>query len=228
MRKDERDVLVVLRHELDLLEKGWYWSPTLSGRGWSPNFIFEDSPTCVNYASKENPRPCADCVLMQLVPPERRSERFPCRHIPLDASGQTLDSLYRQCDQQEVVEGTVSKWLRGAIERLEEDRKAQLQHENKYPLPGGEVTAGTPLFQKLHPKCANPACPTAFHWLAGGKFFRFRSDGDPSPAPHGVRHYWLCEYCSHVLTLVYDEERGVVLKLLWAELRVAKAAGRGP
>ena len=227
MRKDERDLLEVLRHELDLLEKGWYRSSSLSGRGWRPNFIFEDSPTCINYACKENPRPCTDCVLMQLVPPERRSEKFPCRHIPLDASGQTLDSLYRQCDQQEV-EGTVGKWLRATIERLEEERKAQLQHENEYPLPSGEVTAGTPLFQKLHPKCANPACPTAFHWLEGGKFFRFRPDDDSSPAPDGVQHYWLCEHCSHVLTLVYDEERGVVLKLLWPELPIATAAGKGP
>jgi hypothetical protein len=227
MRKDERDLLAVLRHEFDLLEKGWYWSPSRSGRGWSPNFIFEDSPTCINYSCKENPRPCADCVLMQLVPPERRSEKFPCRHIPLDASGETLDSLYRHCDQQEVEE-TVGKWLRATIARLEEERKAQLPHENKYPLPSGEVTAGTPLFQKLHPKCANPACPTAFHWLEGGKFFRFRPDDASSPAPDGVQHYWLCEHCSHVLTLVYDEESGVVLELLWPELPVANAAAKGP
>jgi hypothetical protein len=31
--------------------------------------------------------------------------------------------------------------------------------------------SGTPLYQKQHPKCANPACPTAFHWTGGGKFF---------------------------------------------------------
>jgi hypothetical protein len=26
-----------------------------------------------------------------------------------------------------------------------------------------------------------------------------------------VRHYWLCERCSHVFTLVYEEGYGVVL-----------------
>jgi len=59
---------------------------------------------------------------MQFVPSEHRSEKFPCRHIPLDASGQTLDSLYRCCNQQEVEEA-VRNWLRVAIERLEEERK---------------------------------------------------------------------------------------------------------
>jgi hypothetical protein len=164
---------------------------------------------------------------MQLVPTEHRSEKFPCQHIPLDASGQTLDSLYRQCDQQEVEE-TVGKWLRATIARLEEERKAQREHGNTNPSPGDEARAGIPLFQKLHPKCANPACPTAFHWLEGGKFFRFRPDDESSPAPHDVQHYWLCEHCSHVLTLVHDEERGVVLKLLWPELPIARAAGKSP
>ena len=227
MRKDERDLLEVLRHELELLEKGWYLNSSLGGGGWRPSYIFEDSPTCINYARKESRRPCTDCVLMQLVPPEHRSEKFPCRHIPLDTSGQTLDSLYRQCDQQEV-EGTVGKWLRATIERLEEERKAQSKHQNTNPPAASEVTAGIPLSQKLHPKCANPACPTAFHWLGGGKFFRFRSDDDSSAVPHGVQHYWLCEHCSHVLTLLYDEERGVVLKPLWRELPIATAAGKGP
>jgi hypothetical protein len=30
--------------------------------------------------------------------------------------------------------------------------------------------------------------------------------------------YWLCERCAHVFTLVYDEEYGVTLKLIWSEL----------
>jgi hypothetical protein len=67
-----------------------------------------------------------------------------------------------------------------------------------------------------------------FHWTEGGKFFRFR----PSPVTplgtdsrvdsprgiHGVRHYWLCERCSHVFTLAYEEGHGVILKLIWPEL----------
>jgi hypothetical protein len=43
-----------------------------------------------------------------------------------------------------------------------------------------------------------------------------------------VQHYWLCEYCSHVFTLVYEQERGVVLKLRWTELPFARAQGESP
>jgi hypothetical protein len=99
---------------------------------------------------------------------------------------------------------------------------------NKPRSPGTETMKGTPLYRSLHPKCANPVCPTAFHWTAGGKFFRFRpdpvstSENDSTDASsigiHGVRHYWLCESCSHVFTLVYEERYGVVLKGLWSEL----------
>src|SRR5208282_2794738 len=97
-----------------------------------------------------------------------------------------------------------------------------------------EITKGIALHQNLHPKCANPACPTAFHWLEGGKFFRFRPgdaaarNASPSAADspnnlHGVMHFWLCEHCSHVFTLVYDEKSGVVLKLVWEELPLTEA-----
>jgi hypothetical protein len=219
MRKEERDLLEVLRRELDFLEKGGYQGST--GKSWRPRFIFEDSPTCTNYDSNEPSYPCSGCVLMQLVPPERRSEEFPCRHIPLDASGETLDSLYRYCDQQEVEE-TVGKWLRATIGRLEEERKADLHRENKHSPLSGEERTGVPLYQKLHPKCANSACPIAFHWLAGGKFFRFRPDEDSATGYRGTQHYWLCERCSHVFTLVYEEERGIVLKLRYPELPQSK------
>jgi hypothetical protein len=228
MQKDERDLLEVLRFELEFLEKGGYGrSPRTS---WRPQFIFQDSPTCMNYDCKENPRPCSDCVLMQLVPPERRSEEVPCRHIPLDASGETLDSLYRYGDQHEIEEA-VSSWLRGVIQRLEDERKALQRDGNKQPTPPGEGMKGTPLHHNLQPKCANPACPIAFHWLGGGKFFRFRFDQagasnattDSPTAVHGVRHYWLCERCSHVFTLVYGEGQGVVLQLLWPELPVGES-----
>ena len=71
MQKDERDLLDVLKFELSFLEKGGYGrSPR---EGWRPVYIFEDSPTCMNYDCKDDPAPCSDCVLMQLVPPELRA-----------------------------------------------------------------------------------------------------------------------------------------------------------
>src|ERR1700730_2942492 len=201
MQKDERDLLEVLKFELEFLEQGGYGrSPRTP---WRPLYIFEGSLTCMNYDSRENPGPCTDCVLMQLVPPERRSEKIPCRHIPFDVSGsgETLDSLYRCSDQNEIEE-TVGSWLRATIRRLEEERIAIPQTQSKQVAPSGEMLRGTPLYQKQHPKCANPACPTAFHWTGGGKFFRFRpnpvsaggsnSTVDSPGGMHGVKHYWLC------------------------------------
>ena len=221
MQKDERDLLEVLKFELQFLQDGGYGrSPRTP---WRPQYIFEDSLTCMNYDSKENPGPCSDCVLMQLVPPERRSEKIPCRHIPFNTSRESLDSLYR-CSNQQETEEAVGAWLRSTIQRLEEERAAARQC---HPSDGGGTLRGTPLYQKQDPKCANPACPTAFHWTGGGKFFRFHPDPvsatgsnptvDSPGGIHGVRHYWLCERCSHVFTLAYEEEYGVVLKVLWPE-----------
>ena len=229
MQKDERSLLEVLKFELKFLEDGGYGrSPKTP---WRPQYVFEDSPTCVNYDSRENPRPCSECVLMYLVPTELRSANQPCRHIPLNAAGETLDSLYRYSNQFETEE-TVAAWLRTTIQRLEEERQAIQRNPNLHRGQTGETIKGSPLYQSLHPKCANPACPTAFHWTGGGKFLRFRPDGDSatlndstsdSPAGiHGVRHYWLCERCSNVFTLVHDKEYGVVLKALWPELTTAE------
>jgi hypothetical protein len=231
MLKDERDVVEVLKSELEFLRNGNY-----SERGsWGPRFIFEDSPTCLNFGHRDNPSPCSGCILIDFVPPEHRSEKFPCRHISLDASGQTLDALYRHSGQEEV-EATVSEWLQFTIQRLEKDRERHRQESERIPLAGPE-NRGIPLHEKLHPKCANPARPAAFHWLAGGKFFRFRpqeisSKGNQlqgsSPSGHqGVKHYWLCESCLRLFTLVYDREQGVVLKPRWLGLSIARSSGEG-
>jgi hypothetical protein len=215
MEKDERDLLEVLKFELQFLEKGGYGrSPR---EAWRPSYIFEDSPTCMNYDSKENPGPCADCVLMHLVPPEARSAQIPCRHIPLNNSGITLDTLYQRGDQYEIEE-KMRQWLKATIERLEKERAVAREVQQKQPPPTTVPQEGIPLYQKQHPKCANPACPTEFHWTGGGKFFRFRPEAANPPGTTGVRHYWLCENCSRVFTLVHDEERGVLLNALWPEL----------
>jgi hypothetical protein len=158
MQKDVRDLLEVLKFELQSLQDGGYGrSPRTP---WRPQYIFEDSLTCMNYDSKENPGPCSDCVLMQLVPPECRSEKISCRHIPFNVSGETLDSLYRYSNQNETEE-TVGGWLRATIQRLEEERMAARQTHGKQPTPSRATLSGTPLYHKQHPKCANPATLTA-------------------------------------------------------------------
>lgn len=224
MQKDERDLLEVLKFELKFLEKGGYG---LSPREpWRPQFIFEDSPSCMNYDSKQNPGPCTECVLIQLVPPESRDAKIPCRHIPLTSEGDTLDSLYRYANQFEMEE-IFGKWLRATVAKLENERTMDQSSPTQPTESSISKDEAVPLCRNLSPKCANPACPIAFHWLGGGKFFRFRPDGKVENSGrctgtrgnlHGVKHFWLCEHCSRVFTLVYQEPVGVVLKLRWQGL----------
>jgi len=124
MQQDKRDLLQVLKSELKFLEMGGYSREP----SWGPKLIFEDSPTCLNCGRRDNPIiPCTECVLIDLVPGQHRSEEIPCRHIPLDASGNTLDSLYPHANPQEVEE-TVANWLRATIARLEQEQKALHSH----------------------------------------------------------------------------------------------------
>lgn len=225
MQKDERDLLEVLKFELTFLEKGGYGrSPR---EPWRPQFIFEDSPTCMNYDSKQNPAPCEECVLMHLVPSECRDLPIPCRHIPFNRIGETLDSLYRHSDQHEI-EDAVRTWLKAEICHLENERKAASERPAPESAPGSEPQKGRSMGPAIAPKCANPACLTSFHWHEGGKFFRFRPDPVP-PSKFGpkirsteVRHFWLCERCCHKFTLVYAEGHGVMVKPTMLELPVSE------
>jgi hypothetical protein len=115
MPKDNRNLLDVLRFELEFLEQGGYGR--LPRESWRARFIFEDSPTCMNFNSKDR-EPCSECLLMQFVPENARKEQTPCVHIPLSPNGETLDSLYRTGTQQEIEE-TLGTWLRATIQRLE-------------------------------------------------------------------------------------------------------------
>jgi hypothetical protein len=49
-------------------------------------------------------------------------EQAPCRHIPLNDEGETLDSLYNTGTDDEV-ETAVAKWLRAEIRALENARE---------------------------------------------------------------------------------------------------------
>lgn len=118
MPSDDRDILDVLKFELEFLEQGGYGrSPRES---WRPRLIFEDSPSCLNFNSREK-EPCSNCALMKLVPAEAQKEQNPCEHIPLTPHGDTLESLYRTGTQQEIEEA-LGIWLRATIKRIEEQR----------------------------------------------------------------------------------------------------------
>ena len=119
MTQDERNALEVLKAELDFVEKGGYGRSVKTP--WQPTSIFQDSPSCLNFGDLERTHPCTECLLIDFVPPEARTEDVPCHHIPLDADGQTIDELEWKEDQRKT-EQSVKDWLRSAISRLEEDQ----------------------------------------------------------------------------------------------------------
>ncbi len=116
---DNRDILEILRFELDFIEKGGYGRSVRTP--WKPTSAFQDSVTCINFGDPHRNHPCDECLLMQFVPEERRSENVPCHHIPLTESGETVDALEPRESQQDLEE-KVKKWLRTTIRRIERQR----------------------------------------------------------------------------------------------------------
>ena len=117
MSSDKRDLLTVLRKELEFLENGGYRE---TGKvPWRPQFIFQDSPTCLNFELSQQPKPCSECTLTQLVPENLRDKKVPCRYIPLNERGETIDSFYRSGTRSEL-EDAFGRWLRATIHKLEE------------------------------------------------------------------------------------------------------------
>jgi len=110
--------LRLLRNELQFLDKGGYRTPIL----WRPARIFEDSPSCPKDAWSSCPH--ADCALLDFVPTECRQEKTPCRHIPLNERGESLDILYNTATNEEISE-VLREWLLSTIAELE--RMAQTE-----------------------------------------------------------------------------------------------------
>jgi hypothetical protein len=121
---DKRDLIQVLRAELSFLEQGGYRKG--ARYPWRPNFIFEDSPTCINFHDQEHLHPCSECLLMHFVPDDRRDVRFPCRHIPLTSRGETVNSFYEWGTEDEL-EAALRSWLRQTIHLMESEAKASSQ-----------------------------------------------------------------------------------------------------
>jgi hypothetical protein len=115
MASDGRDVLRVLERELALLESGWY-DPSAE-TCWKAPLVFQDSPTCPNFAKLAAPHPCSGCVLMQFVPICHRQEAVPCRHVPLNNLGETVETLSRW-GTPEKARALLRNWLLDTIKKL--------------------------------------------------------------------------------------------------------------
>ncbi len=126
MAHDERDLLDLLTFELKFLEDGGYGrSPRTP---WLRQRAFEDSITCPNFGDPSRPHPCSECLLMRFVPSELKDQDSPCRLIPLNDKGETIDYFYRYGTQLELEEA-LAGWLRRQIKQIEEQGKAAARDE---------------------------------------------------------------------------------------------------
>jgi hypothetical protein len=122
MAKDERDILDVLKDELTFIEQGGYGRSVRTP--WQPRSAFQDSLTCINYADPNHTHPCNECHLLKFVSPEHQSEEVPCHFIPLNETGETIETLEPE-DNEAKLEREVKDWLRARIRQIEEERSKQ-------------------------------------------------------------------------------------------------------
>ena len=122
MAKDDRDILEILKDELDFIEKGGYGRSVRTP--WQPKSAFQDSLTCINYADPNHTHPCNECRLVQFVSAEHLREKVPCHFIPLNETGETIDALELE-DNEAKLEREVKYWLRARIREIEEERSKQ-------------------------------------------------------------------------------------------------------
>ena len=121
MSPDDRDILEVLKEELDYIQKGGYGRSVRTP--WQEKSAFQDSLTCINYGYPYRAHPCNECHLLDFVDPKNRTQAVPCHHIPLNTDGDTIEDLELQ-DNQTKLEREVSAWLRARINEIEQERSA--------------------------------------------------------------------------------------------------------
>ena len=119
MATDERDILQILKDELEFIERGGYGRSVRTP--WQNKSTFQDSLSCINYSDPDRAHPCNECHLLNFVSPENRTQDVPCHHIPLNTDGDTIEDLELQ-DNQAKLEREVREWLRARIHELEVQR----------------------------------------------------------------------------------------------------------
>jgi len=122
MATDERDILELLKDELDFIKKGGYGRSVRTP--CQSKSTFQDSLSCINYGYPYRAHPCNECHLLDFVSPENRTQEVPCHFIPLNIDGETIEDLELQ-DNQAKLEREVTEWLHARIKEIEEERTEQ-------------------------------------------------------------------------------------------------------
>jgi hypothetical protein len=122
MAKDDRDILDILKDELDFIKQGGYGRSVRTP--YQAKSAFQDSLTCINYGYPYRAHPCNECHLLDFVKPEHQAEAIPCHFIELNETGETIEDLELE-DNEAKLEREVRGWLRARINKIEEERAAQ-------------------------------------------------------------------------------------------------------
>ena len=117
-RAQKQHMLEELKLEREFVRRGGYHASVRNPRR-EPTHL-RDSVTCLNVNKSEDLEPCDRCFWYDLVPEERRDREMPCRHIPLDAQGNTVESLDARGRREEAEEKLLA-WLDQTIARLEKE-----------------------------------------------------------------------------------------------------------
>jgi hypothetical protein len=122
MANDDRDILELLKDELDFIEKGGYGRSVRTP--WLQKSTFQDSLTCINYGYPYRAHPCNECHLLDFVSPEHDGAEVPCHYIPLNEAGETIEELEAE-DNEPKLQRKVRDWLRAKIKDIEDERTWQ-------------------------------------------------------------------------------------------------------
>jgi hypothetical protein len=123
---DKKILLDALKMEILVIEKGGY-NPSVHLPHEDPR-IFRDSVSCLNLGLGDDKKehPCSACFLIDFVPENLKgSNDDPCHKIPLNAQGDTVDSLLNSGRRSEDVQAEVLAWLKATVKKLEADLAAQ-------------------------------------------------------------------------------------------------------
>ncbi len=131
MATNRRELIRLLEAELDFIEGGGYGSP--GGKPVKDQPVFYHSLACINHwLVPGHESEChEDCILLEAVPEQYRSQPLPCHHIPLNTAGDTVMSLGEKCDRASLEEA-VKEWLRTTIQRLKQGENPLGDPEVKY------------------------------------------------------------------------------------------------
>jgi hypothetical protein len=119
MANDDRDIVELLKDEIDFIEKGGYGRSVRTP--WKAKSAFQDSLTCLNYADPDKSHPCDDCHLIDFVPQEHQQDKIPCHTIPMNAEGDTILEL-ELAENEAKLERRMKDWLRERIIKIEIER----------------------------------------------------------------------------------------------------------